>query len=576
MTTAAANERACARLVDTWARLGVRHAVISPGSRSAPLARALRRDPRIELHVVLDERSAAFRALGIAEATRLPVVTLCTSGSAATHAYGAVVEAFHSGVPMIVCTADRPPELHGVGAPQTIDQQELYGRATRWFFDPGPPDSAPPGVFASVAARAFSMAIGPPAGPIQLNLPFREPLIGAEVVELDEADGTDALTPLAAHRAIAPAPGADTIADLATRVRAAAKGLVVVGSGARISHGALARFVATTGWPVLVDTITNLRAGPDSIAHYEALLRIPQFAAELRPDLAIRLGAPLTSKTAGVWLDASIDQVLVDPDGTWRDPYRSAAWHVQCDAEALLEAVARELVDHVVDTSYRDTWLAADAAAASVVAAYLDTAGPASEPAALRHLAAGLDDDTRFLVASSMPVRDLEWFAPVRAGGPIFHAHRGVNGIDGLVSSALGIAIGAGAPTVAVLGDLAFLHDAGGLLGAPQLGVSCVFVVLDNGGGGIFEFLAPAEICEPEEFRDLFLTPAGISPARVAAGYGVEHVRVERAEDLLPAVRAALGAGGVHLVHVPLDRAANVALHRSLWAAIAAAVTVAS
>ena len=585
---------ACARtLVDEFARAGLIDAVLAPGSRSAPLALALADDDRIRVHVVVDERSAAFFALGAAKASARPTLVLCTSGTAAAHFHPAVLEADHSRVPLVVCTADRPPELRDTGAPQTTDQIHLYGSAVRYFVDvPADGDPAARASWRPIAARLWAEAAGPPAGPVHLNIAFREPLVpldaaGAAAVAGVEPGREDGRPWVVSHRAT-PTLAAPGAAQITERIGTAERGLIVAGWGSPAEARALA---ARLRWPVLADGISGLRlpAGRGAPQHerlhvvttYEALLRVPSFAETRRPDLVIRFGGPLTSKTAMAWLDASIPQILVDPDGAWLDPQRAAAERVRAlpDLEALTAAPPARAS---AGTDWSASWQSAEALARRTLDAFLDGDDEPFEGRVARDVAAACARSSfnpAFVVASSMPVRDLEAFAG-EVPGRVF-ANRGVNGIDGLVSTVLGVAAGIGggpagpaaAPVVGLLGDLAFLHDAGGLLGASGRGLDAVFVVVDNGGGGIFSFLPQAGL-PSDRFEMLFGTPPEADVVAVARGYGAPAERVEGAGEVAPAVERNLTAGGVRVVVVPTgDRTANVDRHRQAWAAVAEAIT---
>ena len=562
--------------VDELVRGGVCHAVVAPGSRSTPLALALAADGRLSVHVLLDERSAAGFALGAAKASGRPAVLCCTSGTAAAHFHWAVLEAHHGRVPLIVCTADRPPELQGVGAAQTIDQAHLYGDAVRWFHDPGPPaDDAGAGAqWREVAARAVVAATGSPAGPVHVNLPFREPLVptGAALVD---APGRSDGAPWVAAQGTDRAPNPTIVRTLADAVRAAPRGLLVAGWGAGVSVAIASRFAAAAGWPVLADPLSGLRAGEHTISAYDALLRVPEFADAQVPDLVVRVGAPLTSTVAGRWLERSDATWLVDRDGTWLDPSRTATTREHADPNALLDAVAGLLEAAPASRAWLDQWLGAERLARHAIDETCDASGDPFEGRIARDVVAALADDATFVVASSMPVRDVEGFAAPRAGVR-FLANRGVNGIDGFVSTVLGVAAGGeGGPVVGLLGDLCFLHDTNGLLGARDRGLDATFVVVDNDGGGIFSFLPQGDpaVVATDRFEELFGTPHGIDLAAVAAVHGLPCAVVERARDVGPAVKDAVRAGGVRVVLVRTDRRVNVARHQAVWDAVRAAVT---
>ena len=557
-------------LVDEWARAGVMCAAISPGSRSTPLALALLGDGRIPVQVFLDERSAAFFALGAAKASRRPAVVLCTSGTAAAEFHPAVLEASHARVPLVVCTADRPPELRDTGAGQAVDQLKLYGDAVRWFAEVGAPsagDEATP-YWRSVASRAVAAAAGPPAGPVHLNLAFREPLVptGAEIVV---PPGRDDCAPWVTSAARRPQPDAADVDRLAFVVAAETRGVIVAGWGADVDPEAVERFATAASWPVLADPISGVRQGPNAVSTYDALLRSPAVAASLRPDVVLRLGAPVTAKAATTWLDASVRQILVDPDGAWLDPNRASAERIVADPSALLDAVSRRGAART-GSFWLGSWMRAEAAVRRDLDRLLDSWAEPFEGRVARDVVGGLPAGSTLVVGSSMPVRDVESFARARTGVR-FLTNRGVNGIDGFVSTVLGAAAGTPAgdgPVVALCGDLTFLHDAGGLLGAARRGLSATFVVVDNDGGGIFNFLPQARAGLGDAFEVLFGTPQGVDLAELAALHGIASELVAKADDLVPAVERAVAAGGVRLVVVRTDRVENVARHRQVWEAV--------
>jgi 2-succinyl-5-enolpyruvyl-6-hydroxy-3-cyclohexene-1-carboxylate synthase len=545
--------------VDELVRSGVRYAVVAPGSRNTPLVLALARDGRITLEVVVDERSAAFRALGIGLATGTPPLVCCTSGTAAANFHPAVLEAHHARVPMLVCTADRPPELRDVGAGQTIDQFRLFGGAVRWFHDPGPPSAEPaaPMRWRALACRAVATALGPPAGPVHLNLPFREPLVptGEPLVPAPgRANGAPWTQRGDVRIAVDPT-------ELTALVRSHARGLVVAGWGAGTAGETAARFAAAAGWPLLADPISSCRTGPDAISTYEALLRVETFAATMRPDIVVRAGAPLTSKIANQWL-AAVPHALIDPDRAWLDPDRTAAHTFAVPAEGLLAAAAGALDMSREPTPWAAQWRDAERRARTALDRALDASNEPIEGRIARDLAAAIPDGGTLLVASSLPVRALEWCMAPRRGLRVL-ANRGVNGIDGFVSTAAGIARAAsGAPTVALCGDLCFLHDTNGLLTTPGPGARLTYVVVDNDGGGIFSYLPQYTV---PEFEELFGTPHGLDLVEVARAHGVAAVRVEEKADW-PAVLDT----GVAVVVVPVDRATSAARHGACWDAVAA------
>ncbi|HET7651969.1 MAG TPA: 2-succinyl-5-enolpyruvyl-6-hydroxy-3-cyclohexene-1-carboxylic-acid synthase [Acidimicrobiales bacterium] len=544
-----------ATLVDEWVRCGVTDAVVAPGSRSTPLLLALSSCAAIRLHVFLDERSAAFFALGVGMATGRPAVVVTTSGTAAVELHPAVVEASYARVPLLAVTADRPWELRDVGAPQTVDQSGLFGRAVRWFADPGVPDASSSSAWRSLAARAVAEAVRG-RGPVHLNLPFRDPLVAVPgPLPPGRHDGAPW------HGVAHPRSGTGSGAETAPLpVPEAARAVVVAGRGAS-ELGDVVGWAAERGWPVLADPLSGCRVqAPNVIAAFDGLLRAGRFAAGVAPDVVVRVGAPPASKVLAQWLASlSCPQLAVSPPGTWPDPERTAT--------DVLPALPGVDVD-AVDAGWLARWRAADDAAQRAIDEVLAARAGLTEPAVARTVVDALPDGARLVVSSSMPVRDVEWFSRPRDGITV-HANRGANGIDGIVSTALGVAAGSHDPTVALLGDLAFLHDSGGLLWARDRDVDCTFVVVDNDGGGIFSFLpqAAADAVAPATFERLFGTPHGIDVAELARAHALDV-----ADDVAAAVRDAAGAGVRVVVVRTGDRRINVDVHAQLNDAITAAV----
>jgi 2-succinyl-5-enolpyruvyl-6-hydroxy-3-cyclohexene-1-carboxylate synthase len=579
-----------ATFVDEWVRAGVRHAVVAPGSRSAPLALALLDAPGIEVVVRLDERSAAFACLGIGLATGAPAVLCTTSGTAAAEAHAAVVEADLAGVPMIVCTADRPVELQRVGAPQTIDQRDLYGRAVRSFVELGPALSDEPAVVAawrSIASRAVLDATSGPSGPgpVHLNLPMRDPLLApAGEPPPGRPDGAPW------HRAVG-APGtSDAAVELLQAELAAACRILVVAGGRPSGAGscassepvpvALARRV---GGVVLADPRAWPRAPSDVVvAHADAVLRSARAREELAPDLVLHVGAPHASKAMSSWWgDAALSSTrhaLVDPWGRMGDPERRAG--IVLRGELAASALAARDAP-AAPPAYLRAWRAAEAAAGEAIRRVLAAEPGCTEPAVARELFAALPAGSALVVGSSMPVRDLEWFAEPRPGAPTVLANRGANGIDGVVSTALGVAVArasaaAAGSTAALVGDLAFFHDLTALVhGVGERVPELTLVVVDNRGGGIFSFLPYSAELDEVRFERAFGTPQAADPAEVAAALGHRVSEVDKPGQLSPALAEAGATPGLKVIVVHTERAANAALHARLAGAAAVAVDAA-
>jgi 2-succinyl-5-enolpyruvyl-6-hydroxy-3-cyclohexene-1-carboxylate synthase len=567
-----ANTAFARTLVDEWVRAGVRDACVAPGSRNAPLALALVEDGRLRVQVHLDERSAAFFALGCARASGQPAVVCCTSGTAAAHLHPAVLEAAHGRVPLLVCTADRPPELRDTGAGQTIDQVGLYGGAPRWSFDVEAPTDRP-GIgtwWRSLAARAAASALGPPAGPVHLNLAFREPLAptGAELVDAPgRADGRPWTVTTRPVRTADPA----TLDRLAQIVRDVPKGLVVAGGGSGLTTPLVARFARATGWPFLADALSGLRGCEGAVSAYDALLRVDEFAAAHLPDLVVRFGAPCTSATAARWLVGARTQWLLDPDDQWLDPGQRTTDRLAVDPSPLLDDLVARLPATPPESTWAREWHHADRRARDEIREQLAGSEDPFEGRIARDVMAALPESGTLVVGSSMPVRDVETFAEPRTDVRVI-ANRGVNGIDGFASTTLGVAAASDGAVVGLTGDLSFLHDTNGLLGAADRALDATFVVVDNRGGGIFSFLPYQHQVAPEHFERVLATPPAVDVADVARTYGLAVSEVEKASGVAPAVHEALAAGGVRMVRVRTDRSANVARHREVFEAVAAAL----
>jgi 2-succinyl-5-enolpyruvyl-6-hydroxy-3-cyclohexene-1-carboxylate synthase len=578
VSVAEANWRLAVTLVDELVRAGMTQACLAPGSRSAPLALALEAHPGVRLHVHLDERSAAFFALGAAKVSGLPAAVLCTSGTAAANLHPAVLEADNAHAPLLLLTADRPAELRGTGANQTVDQIKLYGSSVRLFCEvatQGGDDDAGR-YWRSLASRAWAAALGPPAGPVHLNLAFPEPLLPPRR-DGGPAPGRPGGAPWTRVSRPALPPDPAQAGELADAVRGAARGLLVVGWGARADPAAVDAFAAAAGWPVLADPLSGARRGPAAVSTYDWLLRLPDFAATRRPELVVRVGAPPTSKALTGWLDASVPQVLVDPEGGWPDPGRAAGARVVADPSALLRAVADAVGagrGGPTQTAWLDGWLRAEALARRAIDGLLDAGEEPFEGRVARDLVAALPDGATLVVGSSMPVRDVDAFAAPRDGLRLV-ANRGVSGIDGFVATALGVAAVSDGPVAALCGDLSLLHDATGLLWAAGRRPGVVLVVCDNDGGGVFSFLPQADL-PVSSFEALFATPHGLDLAEVVAAARLRWQRLTKASELVPALEAALGRDGTEVLLVPTDRAANLARHLEVADAVASAYAAAT
>lgn len=568
--------------VDELVRSGVCAAVTSPGSRSTPLVLSLVRDGRLPCVSSIDERSAGFLALGMAKASGHPAVLACTSGTAAANYLPAVIEAHESGVPLIVLTADRPPELRDTGAGQTIDQLKLYGDATRWFAEVGVHDATPARLrwMRGLACRAVAESTGARPGPVHLNWPLREPLVLDGPLPEEEPGGGGRSDGRAWTSVAAPlADATSAVAPIAPLVQAAARGIVVLGRDETVPGGgwqapsplaaAASAFSAATGWPLLADPLSGARTGPGAIAHYEALLRDDGFAAAHRPAVVLRVGDLPTSKPLRGWL-AGLDaiQVRIDPRLAWQDPDQVTDLVLPFPAAPALAALSALAGDAPRDATWLQAWRTADDRAAAAIARVLGDG--LSEPRIAAELTATLPPEATLVVAASMPIRDVEWFAPPRDAAPRVLANRGANGIDGTIATAYGVSAMSSGPTVLLVGDVTLAHDIGSLLTARRTGIPLTIVLLDNGGGGIFDFLPVSG--EEDAYEAHVLTPTGLDPEKVADLYGLAYQPVPDLPALRVALEASLQFHGTALLHVRTDRAANVDLHRRVWEAVSAAL----
>jgi len=583
---------------DELARCGLREAVIAPGSRSTPLAmalHALERDGRIRLHVRIDERSASFVALGLAKASRRPVAVLCTSGTAAANFHPAVIEADESGVPLLVLTADRPPELRGTGASQTIDQVKMYGSTVRWYAEAEVPQPRHGAVayWRSLACQAWAQAAGDAGtfpGPVHVNLPFRDPLVpDGDTTWLEPLDGR---ADGAAWTRVMPAAAATPTLRLPWTER----GLVVCGDGDYDAQ-ALVELAERAGWPVLAEPSSGARRGPTALTAYQYLLASKAFMAAYRPDVIVSAGRPGLSRPQSALLGLARSGepvrhvVVAQGPGRWADPQRVAT-----DVAAAVGLTATPAMTARGSGGWLAGWQRGDAVALAAADALLEAAArddeaplaeqpvteqplteqplteqPLTEPLLARELLAALPEQALLWAGNSLSVRDIDLLMPPRTDVRVL-ASRGASGIDGTASTAAGAALAHaaaadGAPAFALIGDLALLHDAAGLaIGPGEPRPDLCLVVVNNDGGGIFEALEPAAF--PGSFDRVFCTPHGASLELLAAAFGVPYTLVERPGELAKAIPGT----GLRIIEARTDRAANAWLRARMREAAIAAI----
>jgi 2-succinyl-5-enolpyruvyl-6-hydroxy-3-cyclohexene-1-carboxylate synthase len=596
------NTALASAFAEELARGGLRRAVVSPGSRSTPLAVALWRQPGIEVTVILDERSAGFFALGAAQAGGEPVALLCTSGTALANYHPAVAEADLAGVSLVVLSADRPPELRGIGAGQVIDQIKAFGEAVRWFCEVGTHDADDTGLLhlRSVACRALARARGEiRPGPVHLNFPLREPL--APIPVEDAVTATDPLAlhgrgdrPLTAVTRVDLEPTEFILDEVAGHIGDAIAGVIIAGRQTDPElREPLAHLAKASGFPILAEPTSQMRLGPHDrsyvVSTYDALLRDEHFAKGVVPELVLRFGELPTSKPLREWLAASgADQIVVDPTGGWNESTNMAAAILRVDPTEAASGWATRLEKLSSEGGARgplpsqtagrfvqgpsrpapEAWLEAEAAAQYAMAEGLAEEAEITEPALHAALGRAYRDGDLVYTSSSMPIRDQEAFLAPGKADVLFLCNRGANGIDGLISSGIGAAEASGRPTTIVTGELGFLHDLGGLAALRDVTTPVRIVVIDNGGGGIFHFLPQQSALEAEEFEQLFGTPRAVSVEKAAVLFDLRYTRVNFLDDLPTAL-----AAGTGLIEVRTDRQTNVAAHRRVTDRVLAAIS---
>lgn len=565
------NTVAAAQLLDEFERCGMRHVCLSPGGRSTPLAAALATSS-LRTHVITDERGAGFFALGLAQADRRPVLLVCTSGTAAANFAPAVAEACFAEIPLILLTADRPPELRDCGAAQTIRQLGLFGNHLKWSIEVATPSEGVDldAYRRTLACRAVARASEAPAGPVHLNLPFREPLVADEAT-LDLGTARPGHTPWVVIETGRVQPGTTAIARFA-ETAARKRGWIVCGPRTPLEAAdGIAHLADRLCWPIFADPLSGLRYGPAAttgrvVDSYDVLLREPQLADAYEPEMILRFGALPTSKPLQRRLTATTArQVVAGVEHTWGDPTFAAADVVYGDAAIFCRESLRALESQPpADSAWASHWAQLSRQVRARLAARLCDTQPLFEGAIPEHLLAALPADACLVVGSSMPVRDLDTFSAARPQPLRIFSNRGANGIDGVVATALGIAAASGSPTYLLIGDVSFLHDIGALQIAARLQLDLCIVVPNNDGGGIFSFLPQSRL--GNAFEPFFGTPHGLDLAPAVQMCGGRHVRATSLRALQAAVADFAAGSGLRVIEVPTERAHNVVEHRRIVA----------
>jgi 2-succinyl-5-enolpyruvyl-6-hydroxy-3-cyclohexene-1-carboxylate synthase len=565
-----------AAFVAELSKSGVKDVVISPGSRSTPMALVMSEHPDLRIHILVDERSASFFALGIAKATNRPVALLCTSGTAAANYYPAIVEASISRVPLLVLTADRPHELRDVGAPQAIDQIHLYGKNVKWFVEMAPPEKTDDMIryARTVCARASATASSYPAGPVHLNFPFREPLIpqmDETIFELPERTGgyVDIQT---GHLSLSD----DNFKKISDELSAYQNGIIICG---QLDSDGFADEVISLAeklkFPIIADPLSQLRSGDHDghyiIDAYDAFLRNEDAKEALKPDVIIRFGAMPVSKALTIFIkeNRNARQFVIDSGAGWREPSMSASDMLYCDEAVFCNKVGTLIPSASADTAYLETWLSANEIAQEQLAA-VSKIEELSEGKLFHKLMAMLPEGATLFVGNSMPIRDLDSFFLFNNKKIRVMANRGANGIDGVVSTALGAA-SVSQPCYLVLGDLTFYHDMNGLLAAKLYELNINILLINNNGGGIFSFLPQAN--EPKHFEKLFGTPLDIDFRHAVEMYNGKYDLIKDWNHFSQVFNENQSICGLKVMEIQTNRDVNLTEHRDLWKSVSREIT---
>ncbi|WP_449537347.1 2-succinyl-5-enolpyruvyl-6-hydroxy-3-cyclohexene-1-carboxylic-acid synthase [Ferdinandcohnia sp. Marseille-Q9671] len=561
--------RYVASFVDELVRVGVTETIVSPGSRSTPMAILMAEHPKMNITVNIDERSSAFYALGVAKATKKPVAILCTSGTAAANYYPAIVEAYHSRVPLIVLTADRPHELRDVGAPQAINQNQLYGNFAKWFVEMALPEESEQmlSYVRTVAGRAAGTALSAPAGPVHLNFPFREPLIPDLEIDNLWCSNENYSTKNINLVVGTPKMSEEHTHHIIELINNGKKGIIVCGAHFDDEFGqAVVDLAEALQFPILADPLSQLRSGEHVksfvLEGYDAFLRDEHFRNRFSPDVIIRFGAMPVSKSLLQYIQKHKDstQIIVDGDGGWRDPTLSATDMVYCDEiDFCNKVVAR--IQKRNNPSWVNAWITVNEITKQNLSA-VHTEEALFEGKVFSELQEILPKNSTLFVGNSMPIRDLDTFFTNNEKSIKVLANRGANGIDGLVSTAIGVS-SKHQHTVLVIGDLSFYHDLNGLLAAKQHNLNITIVLINNDGGGIFSFLPQS--AEEKHFETLFGTPIGLDYEHAVKMYGGNFISVTNWTEFKETILTSLSNKGLTVVEVKSDRKENVMIHRKLW-----------
>ncbi|MDA1215845.1 MAG: 2-succinyl-5-enolpyruvyl-6-hydroxy-3-cyclohexene-1-carboxylic-acid synthase [Chloroflexi bacterium] len=570
--------------VEELARSGLRHVCICPGSRSTPAAIAFARHTGIKKWHHLDERSASFFALGIAKSLGEPVAVLSTSGTAGANFHPAVIEARYSNVPLIAITADRPPELWEWGTPQTMDQTSLFGNHAKWSVAMPPPESTPALVryVRALAARVYATAAESPAGPVHVNIPFRDPLSPQQVpadqqLLIGEASlGVDSDIPYTRVVSGSVAPDPVAVQRIAGELGRVERGVIVCGPQLPASLApSIVALAERLGYPVLADPLSQVRAGSHSLSNaidtYDLFLRDESLTQGLAPEAVIRFGAWPTNRPLMSFLKShrSARHIQIGVSG-WIDPAHLNTDVIRADPALVCEALLADLPQPDHDSQWLQRWQALRDATRTAIHTQLPGMGELFEGKLFAELGALLPEGAALFAGNSMPVRDMDTYFPVTPKAVRIESNRGVNGIDGVVSTALGFGATWPGRLVLVIGDVSFYHDMNGLLAAQRYGMDATIIIINNDGGAIFSFLPQHNY--PEHFEELFGTPHGLTFKPAADLYGLPYTKADSWDAFQAAVTASFATNGTSIIEVPGDRDRNLALHREVSESVLASV----
>jgi 2-succinyl-5-enolpyruvyl-6-hydroxy-3-cyclohexene-1-carboxylate synthase len=561
-----------AAFVAELVQIGVTEVVVSPGSRSTPMAMVMAEHPELNIHILVDERSAAFFGLGIAKASGKPVAILCTSGTAAANYFPAIAEANLSRIPLIVITADRPHELRDVGAPQTIDQIRLYGHHVKWFVEMALPEKSDEMIryVRNVCGRAAATALQAPSGPVHLNFPFREPLIpkldDVNLFQLTERPNRY----VTVHNGDLTIDQAE-IKEIAGIIDTHEKGIIVCGQIEDEKFAAaVTQLAARLNFPILADPLSQLRSGRHSseniIDAYDTFLRNGEAKEYLKPTVILRFGAMPVSKALTIFLKENHQaiQFVVDGGGGWRDPAALSTDMIYCNESKFCQELLVLLKAHD-NQLFLDKWLSMNRLSKDNMNVIKDTI-ELSEGRLFSQLADMLPEGANLFVGNSMPIRDLDSFFHNNDKSIRVMANRGANGIDGTISTALGAATVCSQPLYLVLGDLTFYHDLNGLLAAKLYNIDITIIIINNNGGGIFSFLSQAE--HPKHFELLFGTPLDLDFEYVVRMYNGKFTRVKDWAHVEAMMEASKSPQGLNVIEIVTKRDRNTEEHRQMWSLV--------